>query len=231
MDHVCLTLPLLAGRSKMPHTFMQQLDGARRDEFDSSERRIGIWSSGIWRSCVGRPPDRLHRVCGLWPRAADVQSPRVIRSCDIWFKRANDGGNRARSERNPPADMKPAELLSRNGSRVGVRLIAMRAAAAAISPCSTVDRSRPLETSFDGAQFQPAASHHGFVWHATAFTRCVSASRCFRNLQDRALNSDRFVRAMDRLFHLFGRYALCKITLLFSLQHSLAPSGPCGRIA
>ena len=47
MDHVCLALPLLPDRTADARSFLQQLDGARREEFDRSERRIGI-TREIW---------------------------------------------------------------------------------------------------------------------------------------------------------------------------------------
>src|SRR5258705_3659392 len=47
MDHICLALPVVEGQSDAARTFMQQLDGARRDEFDRSEQRIGI-TKELW---------------------------------------------------------------------------------------------------------------------------------------------------------------------------------------
>ena len=47
MDHVCLALPVLPGKATDARTFLQQLDGSRRAEFDASERRIGI-TKELW---------------------------------------------------------------------------------------------------------------------------------------------------------------------------------------
>jgi hypothetical protein len=42
MQEVCLVAPLLSSKMEATRTFMGELDGARRDEYDASERRIGI---------------------------------------------------------------------------------------------------------------------------------------------------------------------------------------------
>ena len=47
MDHVCLALPLLPGQADHARAFLRQLDGDRREEFDRSERRIGI-TKELW---------------------------------------------------------------------------------------------------------------------------------------------------------------------------------------
>ena len=45
MDHICLVLPVLPGKTNEARTFMRELDGPRKGEFDLSERRIGISKS------------------------------------------------------------------------------------------------------------------------------------------------------------------------------------------
>ena len=47
MDHICLAMPLLPGKSAEARTFLQQLDHSRRSDFDASERRIGI-TKELW---------------------------------------------------------------------------------------------------------------------------------------------------------------------------------------
>ncbi len=47
MDHICLALPVLPGKTAEARTFLQQLDGPRRAEYDASERRIGI-TKELW---------------------------------------------------------------------------------------------------------------------------------------------------------------------------------------
>src|SRR5205823_12204461 len=47
VDHVCFALPVLAGQTDRTRAFMRQLDTNRREEFDRSERRIGI-SKELW---------------------------------------------------------------------------------------------------------------------------------------------------------------------------------------
>jgi len=111
MDHVCITLPVLAGQSAAARTFMQQLDGARRDEFDRSERRIGI-SKELWFLAPLPSGDQLIG----YMESADFASalPMFVASrdpFDLWFKEQMASVTGI-DLNNPPADLKPAELLS-----------------------------------------------------------------------------------------------------------------------
>jgi len=47
MDHVCLTLHVLPGKTEKARAMMHQLNGARQKEFDESERRLGI-TKELW---------------------------------------------------------------------------------------------------------------------------------------------------------------------------------------
>src|SRR3979411_675866 len=42
MDHICLTIPILAGRGQVARSFMADLEDAQRDAYAESEQRIGI---------------------------------------------------------------------------------------------------------------------------------------------------------------------------------------------
>ena len=42
MEQVCLVLPILPGKSEEARAFQAELDGPRKAEYDTSERRIGI---------------------------------------------------------------------------------------------------------------------------------------------------------------------------------------------
>ena len=42
MDHVCLVMPILPGKTDEAREFMRELDGPRKGEYDQSERRIGM---------------------------------------------------------------------------------------------------------------------------------------------------------------------------------------------
>jgi hypothetical protein len=47
MDHVCLVAPVREGKAGAARAFMRDLDGARRDDYDRSEQRIGI-TKEVW---------------------------------------------------------------------------------------------------------------------------------------------------------------------------------------
>jgi hypothetical protein len=42
MDQVCFALPILPGKMGCARAFMQELDGPRKEQYTTSERRIGI---------------------------------------------------------------------------------------------------------------------------------------------------------------------------------------------
>jgi len=90
---------------------MAQLDGSRRAEFDASERRIGI-TKELWFLSQLPSGDHLigymesadfNRALSLFVASRD--------SFDVWFK-AQMQAISGLDLNNPPADMKPAELLS-----------------------------------------------------------------------------------------------------------------------
>ena len=112
MDHVCLALPLLAGQADAARTFMQQLDGARRNEFDSSERRIGI-TKELWY--LAQLPSGDHLIGYIESSDFGRALAMFVASrdpFDVWFKEQMMAVT-GLDLNNPPADMKPAELLSK----------------------------------------------------------------------------------------------------------------------
>src|SRR5438128_11157550 len=111
MDHVCLALPLLPGKAPDARTLFRQLDGARRAEFDRSERRIGI-SRVLW--FLARLPAGAHVVVYIEAAEFNRALQMFVNSrdaFDMWFKEQMLAVTRL-DLNNPPADMRPAELLS-----------------------------------------------------------------------------------------------------------------------
>jgi hypothetical protein len=111
MDHVCIAIPLLAGKSGAARAFFKQLDEDKRAEFDASERRIGI-TKEIWY--LAHLPGGDHAIAymesGDFNRA--LQGFVTSRdSFDMWFK-AQMLALTGLDLNNPPADMAPAEMLS-----------------------------------------------------------------------------------------------------------------------
>ncbi|MGE5243152.1 MAG: hypothetical protein ACM3SQ_02865 [Betaproteobacteria bacterium] len=111
MDHVCLAMPVLPGRSADARTFMKTLDGARRTEFDASERRLGI-TKELWY--LAKLPSGDHLIGYMESLDFNRALQAFVASrdpFDLWFKeqmRAVSGLDL----NNPPADMTPPELLS-----------------------------------------------------------------------------------------------------------------------
>ena len=111
MDHICLAIPVLGGQSSAARTFMRQLDGARRAEYDASERRIGI-TKEVWFLAPLAAGDHLVG----YMESADFSRalPLFVGSrdpFDLWFK-AELAAVTGIDLNHPPPTMAPAELLS-----------------------------------------------------------------------------------------------------------------------
>jgi hypothetical protein len=111
MDHICLALPLLPGKTAEARAFLNQLDGGRRAEFDASERRIGI-TKELWYLATLKAGDHLI----AYMESGDFGSalPGFVNSrdsFDMWFK-AQMQSVTGVDLNNPPADLAPAEMLS-----------------------------------------------------------------------------------------------------------------------
>lgn len=111
MDHICLALPVLPGKTADARTFMHQLDSSRRAEFDASERRIGI-TKELWYLAKLASGDHLigymesvdfNRAFQLFVGSKDP--------FDLWFK-AQMLAATGLDLNNPPSNMTQPELLS-----------------------------------------------------------------------------------------------------------------------
>jgi hypothetical protein len=120
MDHICLAMPLLPGKTADARAFLQQLDGSRRSEFDASERRIGI-SRELWY--LAKLPSGDHLVAYMESGNFGNALQGFVGSrdpFDMWFK-AQMQQVTGVDLNNPPADLAPAELLSHyDAASVGV---------------------------------------------------------------------------------------------------------------
>jgi hypothetical protein len=120
MDHICLAMPLLPGKTDEARAFVQQLDSSRRAEFDASERRIGI-TKELWYLAKLPSGDHLIGYMESMDFGSALQGFVGSRDAfDLWFK-AQMQAVTGVDLNNPPADMAPAELLSHyDVSAVGV---------------------------------------------------------------------------------------------------------------
>lgn len=111
MDHMCLALPVLAGKSGVARDFMRQLDGARGAEFAASEQRIGIGKE-LWY--LAQLPSGDHLIGYM--EAADFNRALTLfvasrDAFDMWFKERMCEVT-GLDLNNPPANMVMPELLS-----------------------------------------------------------------------------------------------------------------------
>ena len=111
MDHICLALPIVTGKTAAARTFLQQLDTTRREEFDRSEQQLGI-TKELWY--LAKLPSGDHLVAYM--ESADFA--RALSTFvasrdpfDVWFKEQMLAVTDL-DLNHPPADMAPAELLS-----------------------------------------------------------------------------------------------------------------------
>ena len=91
---------------------MRQLDGARRADFDASEQRIGI-TKELWY--LASLPSGDHLIGYMESADFNRAMQQFVRSreaFDTWFK-AELLTATGLDLNNPPADLAPAELLSR----------------------------------------------------------------------------------------------------------------------
>jgi hypothetical protein len=111
MDHICLALPVLPGKTGDARTFLRQLDGSRRAEFDASERRIGIGKE-LWYLAKLPSGDHLIAYMESTDFGSALQGFVGSRDAfDLWFKEQMQAVTGV-DLNNPPADLVPAELLS-----------------------------------------------------------------------------------------------------------------------
>jgi hypothetical protein len=111
MDHVCVALPIRAGKSDDARRFAQQLDGERRADFDRSERRIGI-SKELWY--LAKLPSGDHLIGYMEAVDFNKAFEAFVGSrepFDMWFKQQflDVTGIDLNS---PPPDFEPAALLT-----------------------------------------------------------------------------------------------------------------------
>jgi hypothetical protein len=110
MDHICLALPILDGKTDDARAFMHELEHVRKGDYDRSERRIGI-PKELWY--LAALPSGNHfiaymesedftRSLGMFSQSQD--------EFDLWFKAqlANATG----IDLNNPPEMQLPELLS-----------------------------------------------------------------------------------------------------------------------
>ncbi len=110
MDQICLVVPVTPGKTEDARDFMRELEQERKQDYDQSERRIGI-TKEVWYLARTPAGDQFvaYMECSDFGRALSVFS-RSRDEFDMWFKRrlADSAGLDLNT---PPSGQLP-ELLS-----------------------------------------------------------------------------------------------------------------------
>lgn len=111
MDEICLVVPITPGRGDDALSFMRELEGERRADYERSERQIGI-DKEVWYLVHTGTGDQLvaYMESDDFPKALSAFS-QSRDAFDLWFKRqlANCTGL---DLNNPPSDGFPVKLSS-----------------------------------------------------------------------------------------------------------------------
>jgi hypothetical protein len=115
MDQICLVIPILDGRSDDARDFMRELEESRREEYDRSERRIGV-DKEVWYLAASPGGDLLvgyiesdefAKALGLFSKSQD--------EFDLWFKKRLADATGV--DLNDPPEMSLPQLLSSYDAR------------------------------------------------------------------------------------------------------------------
>jgi hypothetical protein len=110
MDHICLTIPVLAGQGQAARSFMADLEGAQRDAYAESEQRIGIDKELWFISDLGDQELLVaYMESGDFGRAFE-QFVASRDPFDMWFK--EQLANATGLDLNNPPELQLPELLS-----------------------------------------------------------------------------------------------------------------------
>jgi hypothetical protein len=111
MDHICLLLPIVDGKSEAARRFQRELDTIRKADYAKSEDRIGI-TKELW--FIASLPSGDHYIAYMESEAFDKALSAFAASrdsFDLWFKErlADVTGL---DLNNPPSNMTLPELVS-----------------------------------------------------------------------------------------------------------------------
>ncbi len=118
MEHICLAIPVLAGKSDDARDFMRELEESRKSEYGVSEQRIGI-TKEVWFLAQAPGGDLLVAYMETDDFANALQLFSASHDeFDLWFKRrlADSTG----VDLNTPPEMSLPELLSSYSAEISV---------------------------------------------------------------------------------------------------------------
>jgi hypothetical protein len=111
MDHICVVLPLLAGKTADAREFMRELEEERKREYEESERRIGITREHWFLAETPSGPQLVAYMESNDFNQTFAAFSQSRDEFDLWFKRrlAETTGL---DMNNPPPDLVLPEHLS-----------------------------------------------------------------------------------------------------------------------
>lgn len=86
MDHTCLVVPVLPGKDDELRAFYEEIDGARRGDYERSEQRLGITKEIAWRAQVDGGSATVIYIESEDFERAFAQFVQSRDEFDLWFK-------------------------------------------------------------------------------------------------------------------------------------------------
>jgi hypothetical protein len=110
MDYTCLVVPVLSGKTDALRAFYAEVDGARKDQFAESERRLGISKEIAWLAQADGGDVAVIYIESENFESAFGQFVKSREEFDLWFKeRVLDVSG---LDLNNPPEMDLPEMLS-----------------------------------------------------------------------------------------------------------------------
>jgi len=117
VDHTCLVVPVLSGKEDAMRAFYKDVNGARQQEFDESERRLGITKEVAWLAPLNGGSAAVIYIESENFEQAFSEFVQSQGDFDLWFK-AQVLDISGLDLNNPP-EMDLPELLSVYETKIG----------------------------------------------------------------------------------------------------------------
>lgn len=111
MDHICIVLPILDGKTDAARSFMTELESERKSDYAKSEQRIGITREHWFLAETPSGPQLVAYMESQDFNSSLMSFAQSQDEFDLWFKRRLHDAT-GLDLNNPPADMAMPEHLS-----------------------------------------------------------------------------------------------------------------------
>ena len=86
MDHTCLVVPVKPGKEEALHDFYREVEGAKKDDYDRSEQRLGISKEVAWSAKTDSGTVAVIYIESENFESAFGQFVQSQDEFDLWFK-------------------------------------------------------------------------------------------------------------------------------------------------